>query len=260
MSHNLSFSILVLIALCLGNSALAQLNEADTIKFQLRSSIGGNYQRGNVEFLSIRGKLDFSIVPNNTWVVKSQNSTLYQAFYSRKADQDIFSRNYLYYKTEHRFYPFGIGYISANYRRKINWRYFAGTGMTYKVWHTAASDLKVSASVVYERTNFTDQVFNFPEYNISDQISIWRGTFYFGGWTFLLADRIRLYYDGFWQPAVSNSRNYRTQLDVGIDFPIWKGLSFNIFYTSMFENVVVTSVKQDDKILTFGLGYNLRKK
>jgi hypothetical protein len=260
MKSKLISGILLVLSCCYWNLCPAQLNEADTIKFQLRSSISGNYQEGNVEFLSVRGKLDFSFVPNKIWVVKSQNSSLYQAFFNRKADSDLFSRNYLYYKTQHRFYPFGIAYISANFRRKINWRYFAGAGITCKVWHTDRNDLKISASAVYEDSHFAGKVFNVAEYDGRDQISVWRATLYFGGWTQLLQNRLRLYYDGFWQPAFGDDNNYRTQIDLGMDFPIWKGLSFNIFYTNIFESVVISGIRQDDKILTFGVGYSLRKR
>ncbi len=252
-------NILFLLAFFIWNKSFAQLNEADTIKFQLRSSITGNYQQGNVAFLSVRGKLDFSFVPNKKWAIKSQNSSLYQAFFNRKADNDVFSRNYLYYNTQQRLYPFGIAYVSTNFRRKINLRYFTGGGITYKVLDTDKSDLKISASAVYENTKFADNVFNFSTYNGMENIHVWRATLYFAGWTYLLQNRIRLYYDGFWQPALSDKNNYRTQIDLGIEFPVWKGLSFNVFYTSLFENVVVSGIKQDDKILTFGLGYYLRK-
>ena len=75
----------------------AQLNESDTVKFQLRASLTGNYQQGNVELLNIKSKLEFVFSQQKDWVFKSQNSSLYQSFYSKEADNDIFSRNYLYY-------------------------------------------------------------------------------------------------------------------------------------------------------------------
>ena len=52
----------------------------------------------------------------------------------------------------------------------------------------------------------------------------------------------------------------RTQFDVGIDFPVWKGLSVTALYSFTHEHVVVTNIQQEDKILTFGLGYNLKIK
>lgn len=237
----------------------AQINEADTMQLQLRASMSGNYQQGNVEFLSLRGKLDFSIVPNENWVFKSQNSSLYQSFFGNKADSDVFSRNYIYYQTQHHIYPFGMMYISSNFRRNIDLRYFAGAGLTYKIINREKNILKVSTSVVYENTHFSNYNYNFSEYDGHQKINVWRATFYFGGWTQLFQNRFRLFYDGFWQPGLSDQNNHRTQLELGLDFPVWKGSSFSIFYSNMFESLVSDKIKQDDKILTFGLSYQLKK-
>jgi hypothetical protein len=252
------FFIFVIFLLSLGKT-LAQLNESDTTRFQLRAALTGNYQQGNVEVLNIKSKLECSFSPHKNWVIKSQNSSLYQAFYSVEADNDIFSRNYLYYNPQQKVYPFAIGYISTNYRRKIGNRYFAGAGVSYQVIATNKNVLKLSASTVYETTNFNSNIYNYNEYNGYDKINLWRGTLYVAGWHYLLQRHIRLYYDAYWQPAFNNSNNYRVQVDIGADFPIWKGFSFNALYAFTHENVVIEKVKQEDKILTFGLAYNLKQ-
>ncbi len=233
----------------------AQLNESDTLKLQLRINVNGNYQTGNVSLLTLRNRLDFSVSPLKNWVFKSQNSSMYQAFYGKKADNDLFSRNYLYYKPSMPVYPFGIAYVSSNFRRRIDLRYFAGLGLSWQVIRKANHVLKVSASTVYEYNRFNGSQFNETQYNGSNKIQLWRGTCYLGGWHYLWHRRMRLYYDAFWQPGFNNSKNYRTQADVGVDFQVWKGLSFNALYTYTHENVVVQKVLEDDKILTFGLAY-----
>lgn len=250
--------LLIIIFLWSLGKSFAQLNESDTTKFQLRASVTGNYQQGNVEVLNLKSKLDFTFSPHKNWVLKSQNSYLYQAFYSVKADNDIFSRNYMYYKPQHKIYPFAMAYISTNYRRKINNRYFVGAGATFQLINTKNNVLKLSMSAVYEATKFTSTNYNFAEYNGDKNIHLWRGTIYVSGWNYLLDKHIRLYYDAYWQPALNNSNNYRTQVDAGIDFPIWKGLSFNAIYAFTHENVVIEKVKQEDKILTFGVAYNVK--
>jgi hypothetical protein len=252
---------LLLILLSLGWQPIqAQLNESDTVKFQLRTSLTGNYQQGNVNVLTIRSRLEFSYSPVKDFVLKSQNSSLYQELGNKKADNDIFSRNYIYYKPQKRLYPFGIAYISANYRRRIDTRLFAGAGLTYQVinkkWHV----FKISGSTVYETTRFNGKSYNEAGYNGNDRINLWRGTLYAGGWNYILHKHLRLYYDAYWQPAFNNTNNYRTQFDLGLDFLLWKGLSFNTLYTYTHENVAATGVKTDDKILTFGLAYAFKIK
>ncbi len=245
--------------LALAGTVMAQINESDTAKLQLRASVAGNYQQGNVELLTLRSRVDFSVAPVKNLVFKSQNSSLYQSFYGKQADNDIFSRNYLYYAPQHSVYPFGIVYLSTNYRRKIDARCFAGAGITWQAVHTPSVVVKFSGSAVYERTNFNATTYNYPVYNGSDNIAVWRGTLYTGGWVYLLDKHLRLYYDAYWQPAFSNSDNFRRQFDLGIDFPVWKGLFITALYTYTHENVVAENIQQLDRILTFGLGYSLRK-
>lgn len=238
----------------------AQLNESDTVKFQLRTSLTGNYQQGNVNILTIRSKVDFAYSPVKDFVFKSQNSSLYQEFSSKKADNDIFSRNFIYYKPQKRIYPFGIAYISTNYRRKIDTRLFAGAGITYQLLNKTYHVIKLSANAVYETNTLKGTVYNYSKYNGSNKINLWRGTLFMGGWNYLLKNHLRFYYDAYWQPAFNDKNNYRSQVDLGIDFPVWKGLNFTALYTFTHENVVVSNIKQEDKILSFGFSYNLKVK
>ena len=248
----------IIFLLSLGKS-FAQLNESDTLKYQLRATLTGNFQSGNVNLTVVRSKLDFTFSPHRDWVFKTQNSSLYQSF-AAKADNDIFSRNYLYFKAKNTIYPFGIAYISTNYRRKIDSRFFVGAGATWRIVKNENTSLKLSAGTVYESTRFNGSDFNFAEYKGSNEINVWRGTFYSSFSSFILEKRLRIFYEAFWQPAFDNRNNYRTEVDFGLEFPVYKGLSFNVLYGFSHENVVTLKEKQDDRILTFGVGYNLKKR
>ncbi len=250
----------VLLSLLMPMVVWCQLNESDTVKFQIRASVSGNYQKGNVELLALRSKLDITYAPVKSFDFKSQNNSLYQSFFGTKADNDLFSRNYLYYKLQHKVYPFAIGYISANFRRKIDFRYFAGAGVTYQVIRRSENQIKFSVSAVHEQTNFKGSTYNFSEYSGNSKIKVWRATAYVAGWHYFFQKHLRIYYDAFWQPAFNNSNNYRTQFDLGADFPVWKGLAFNVLYTYTHENVVIQNIKPNDRILTFGLSYKHRVK
>ncbi|MBN8821061.1 MULTISPECIES: DUF481 domain-containing protein [unclassified Spirosoma] len=236
----------------------AQLNESDSARFQIRMSLTGNFQQGNVEVSTVRSKLDLIISPVRPWVFKSQNSSMYQSFYSVKADNDLFSRNYLYYHPERRVYPFAIAYVSTNFRRKIDLRYFTGAGTTWQLISKPRHVLKLSAGTVFENTRFMADMYNETRYNGSQTIALWRGTAWLGGWHYLLDNHLRLYYDAYYQPAFSDAHNYRCQYDIGLDLPIWRGLAFNAIYTFTHENVVITKIQPDDKMLTVGLAYTLR--
>lgn len=246
-------------ALLYAAAARAQLNESDTLRLQFRSALTGNLQSGNVSLLSIRGRLDGTLGNAGSWVFKSQNSGLYQVFYHVQADMDLFSRNYLYYRPEQRVYPFAIAYVSSNYRRKVNSRYFAGAGATWQLWRAPGAVIKVSGSMVYEETDFAGNVFNHSTFNGTKKLCTWRGTLYSAGWVFLGERHLKMFYDAFWQPSLSAQSNYRWQLETGMDLPVWKGLFFTVLYTLTHENLVVQPVRQKDRLLTFGLGYQFKK-
>lgn len=253
-------AIFILIFLVPAANSFAQLNESDTALFQLRASLTGNYQQGNVEVLTLRCKIEFSAHTIKNVVFKSQNSTLYQSFYNRKADNDLFSRNFWYHQPYKTVYPFAIAFISANYRRQVNIRYFTGAGATVQVLQTPLHVFKVSANAVYENTHFSGSEYNDSKYNGSNNIRLWRAAAWMGAWHYLSQRKLRLYYDAYWQPAFNDARNYRWQIDIGFDFPFWKGLAFNALYNITHENVVSAGVKRDDRILTMGLSYNVKTK
>lgn len=240
-------------------SSIAQLNESDTVRLRFRGSMTGNYQQGNVELFALRTKADLVIAPAKGLVFKTQNNSLYQSFYSVRADNDLYSRNYLYYQPTRTVYPFAIVYASGNYRRKIKSRVFAGAGITTQVLRGKNLVVKVSGSLVRERSLFRDSSYNDTRYNGRKVISCWRGTLYSGGWYTVPGKKIRVFYDAFFQPAISLRNNYRSQADIGLDMPVWRGLSFTMLYSFTHENTVIQKIKKQDKILSFGLSYSFSK-
>ncbi len=247
-------------SLILVQQLAAQINESDTVKFQQRLAVTGLYQTGNVELLTVRTKLDASFSPSKKWVIKTQNNSLYQAFGTVKADNDVYSRNYLYYQPTRKFYPFVIAYLSSNYRRKVDVRSFAGVGLTYQLKHRTNTLIKVSVNTVYESTKFSGTIFNQTKYNGSNIIQLWRATLYSGGWQYVAQRKVKLYYDVFYQPAFNNLSNYRVQLEAGAEVQVWKGFALNALYTLTHENVVLQNIKLQDRILTFGLVYQFKIK
>ncbi len=251
--------IVVIAMLHLGSVAMAQLNESDTLKFQMRASASGSWQKGNIDLLVVRGKLDYVANGNKSLVFKSQNNSLLQQFDSFKADNDINSRNYLYYKPQLIIYPFAMFFAQINFRRKIDYRFFGGIGVTYQVVKTENNSVKLSASVVKEKTRFSANQFNQGHYNGDKDIVLWRGTAYVSGNHKMAKSTLRLFYNAYWQPALEAVPNNRVQVDAGVEMPIWKGLSVNVQYIFNYEQVVTEKIKQTDRMMTFGIAYQFKK-
>ena len=239
--------------------AFSQLNESDTARFQFRAGATGAWQKGNVDLLVLRSRLELVTNSNRAVVFKSQSNSLYQSFSGFKADNDINSRNYFYYQPFRKVYPFAMLYLQTNYRRQIDFRWFGGAGVTWQFVQKPTTNMKLSASMVYERTEFGNAQFNEVFYNGNNTINLWRATAYLAGWHRLFESRLKLFYSAYWQPGLDEVTNGRVQVDAGVDFPVWRGMSFLAQYNFTYEQVVTTSVKQHDRIFTFGISYQFKK-
>lgn len=257
--NNMRILAVLFLLVGLGGSASAQLNESDTLRLQYRTALTGNVQTGNLEALTLVGRLELSAAPGAQWAVKTQNTVRYQAFFGRKADSDFDSRNFLYAGQQRALYPFAMAFLSGNFRRKINFRWFAGPGLTWQAIRRAGHVLKISLAGVYEATDFAGTTYNFPEYAGSARIGTWRATARVFGQHQVLSQRLRLFYEFYWQPSVEQANNYRWLADMGLELPVWKGLSFHTHLLYTRENVVIAGVKPEDLIFTFGISIRNHK-
>ena len=230
----------------------AQINESDTLSFKANLSLTGFYQGGNVETLIFRAKSDMSFIPLKNWVFKTKNSYIYQEFGKEKADEDILSLNFLYFNPDRKFYPLALGFISTNFRRKIDLRYIVGAGVTYKIFEKEDNWLKVAFSSEYETTEFGQFNFNISEYNGSKSIKTFRSTIWLNGKYKLFKDKLIITHESYYQPSLEKSNNYRWQADIGFELPIWDYLNFKINYIHTFESLVIANQKRRDNFLTLG--------
>lgn len=231
----------------------AQINESDTLNLKANLSLTGFWQSGNVETLIFRAKSEVSVRPWKKWVFKTSNSYVYQEFGKEKADEDILSLNFLYFNPEKPVYPLLLGFISTNFRRKIDLRSLVGAGVTFQVWKKEKSWLKFSLSSEYEQTNFNQVIFNKSEYDGSNSIDTFRATLWINGKYHLFKGKVILGHESYFQPSLERSNNFRWRSDVSLELPIWKFLSFKTNYLNTFESIVIENQKQEDRFLTFGL-------
>lgn len=246
--------------LCVSNHLFAQINESDTLSIQHYSSLTGNVQAGNFKAFSFRAKSDLSVAPSGVFAFKTQNTYRYQSFFDRKVDNEFSNRNFVYLYQHRRFYPFAMAFLSGNFRRKIDFRHFSGMGATWQIVQKQQHTLKFSASAVYESTIFSDNTFNFPQYDGMEKINTWRATLRLFGKHTVARQKLRLYYEAFAQPSLDARNNYRWHTELGLDFPVWKGLSINAFFMYDHENVTIKQVKQNDLIATFGVSYSEKRR
>ncbi|WP_299461664.1 DUF481 domain-containing protein [uncultured Microscilla sp.] len=241
--------------LLLPQISVAQLNKSDSLGLRTKLTLTGFWQEGNAEVLVFRGKANVSI-GTGQWVFKTQNAYLYQEFFRQKADEDIFSRNFVYFSPKHRIYPFMLGFVATNFRRQINLRYFVGAGLTWQIIRRKAQTLKLALSGEYEQSNFAQDKFNQPIFNGKSTITTWRATVWLLG-KFKLSKHLSWHYESYVQPSLIHAGNMRWQLETGLETPLWRFVSLRVNYLYMYEKLVVVNERPQDSFLTFGVNIQL---
>lgn len=242
----------VFLLLALPYLVLAQSEPTDSTKIKASLALTGFWQSGNVETLIFRAKSDVSFKPWKNAVFKTQNSYVYQEFGKSKADEDILSLNFLYFNPEKRFYPQVLGFISTNFRREINIRYLVGAGATYQLIPGKEQWLKLSLTCEYESTEFKSANFNRDEFDGMQSVNTVRGTIWVNGRYPVFKKKVILTHESFFQPSLSQARNFRWRADFGAEFPVWKFLNLKVNYLRTFESLVIQDQQQEDQFLTFG--------
>lgn len=236
----------------------AQINESDTARYQLEAALRGSYQAGNVELLRLTNQLEGLLSIAGPWVFKSQNSMLYQEIFGFKADNDLLSQNYLYFGPRNRVYPYAIGFVSTNFRRRIRLRYFAGAGLTYSLVRRPSHLLKLSTNLVREQTDFETSDFNVDRFDGKPGIDMWRGTLYARGRHGFRQGALLFNYELYWQQSLSDRINYRYSLTGGFDVQVFDGLYLQSRLAYTYEQVVVRGVDQRDLLWTWGVAYRMK--
>jgi hypothetical protein len=210
--------------------------------------------------LRVTNQLNLSTRLWKHWVFKTQNDHLYQTIFGRKADSDLNSQNYLYFHPENKVYPYAIGFVSTNFRRNIHFREFAGLGLTYQILQKPLHSLKLSGNVLHEQTRYSSQLYNYTEFDGSNEIKAVWGTVYLSGLHSFNNPGMKVYYELYWQQSTADQVNYRYHFLTGIDFHLVKALAIQSRIIYSHENVIDTAVKQNDLLWVWGLTYGFKSR
>lgn len=239
--------------LCFLSVGLAAQNQPkDSSDVRASLALTGFYQSGNVKTFIFRAKSEVNVRLLKHIDFATTNSYVYQEFGEVKADEDFLSLNFININPKASIHPFVLGFFSTNFRRRIDYRYLVGAGITFNLLKSEKMFLKASLSSEYENTSFNEFGFNRTKYNGSESINTVRGTFWVKGRYKLFKDKIVLIHESYFQPSLQDSDNYRWQADIGFELPTWKWLNFKINYLHTFESIVIAGQKQQDKFLTLG--------
>lgn len=245
--------------LALGIVGHAQLSEADTLRWQYRIAATGNWLRGNIEQFLLLGTAEVAHVKEH-WGFKSAVNYQYGTFFYRQTLGEGIWRNFVYVNPRARLYPYLMLWYQQSYQRGIDHRTQVGPGATYVLMRKNAQLLKLSATGTYESNRFRTSFFRERTDLNSAELETWRITGRVYGEHRLLEGAMRLQYEAWVQPSVSDADNLRAHVEAALSFPLKKGFALRQAVNWSYESVVQQRNTYEDLLWTFGISYEGRSK
>jgi hypothetical protein len=206
-----------------------------------------------VERLIVSNTLDVSHL-GKAIGIKSSNSYIYGTIFKNETENDLFSRNFIYLHPRKRVYPYAMLWLQHSQRQQIQFRYQAGVGLTCTIINNQTHLVKASATLSKENTRYNGTSFAVePENLTGNEVENYRATVRLFGHHSVFENKLKLQYETWYQPTFGDAENWRYQLNASVEVPLSKLISFRSSLIYAHENIVLSSIKRDDKILTFGL-------
>ena len=68
----------------------------------------------------------------------------------------------------------------------------------------------------------------------------------------LIADKLILMHESFYQPSLQEANNFRWRTNSGIALPITEYLNITLNYQHTYESIVIADEKKEDRFVTLG--------
>ena len=247
----------VICCLALSTMGWAQLSEADTLRWQYRVSATGSWLRGNIEQFMLLGTGEVAHVKER-WGIKSAISYQYGTFFYRQTLGEGIWRNFVYVNPRARLYPYLMLWYQQSYQRGIDRRTQIGPGMTYVLLRRKGQLLKLSATGTYEANTFRSATFLERPDLTTTELATWRMTGRLYGEHQLADGLMRLYYEGWVQPSLTDADNLRAMVEANLSIPLKKGFALRQAVRWSYESVVQQGNTYEDLLWTFGISYEKR--
>ncbi|MBK7944624.1 MAG: DUF481 domain-containing protein [Flavobacteriales bacterium] len=252
-----TFTLAAIINLTTISTASAQLSEADTLRWQYRVSAPGSWLRGNIEQFMLLGTGEVAHVREH-WGVKSAISYQYGTFFYRQTLGEGIWRNFVYANPRARLYPYLMLWYQQSYQRGIDHRTQIGPGMTYVLLRKNAQLLKLSATGTYESSTFRTVSFRERADLTDPLIETWRITGRLYGEHKVMEGFMRLQYEFWVQPSLTDTDNLRAHVEAALSIPLKKGFALRQAVNWSYESVVQQRNTYEDLLWTFGISYERR--
>ncbi|HMQ76661.1 MAG TPA: DUF481 domain-containing protein [Flavobacteriales bacterium] len=237
----------------------AQLSEVDTLRWQYRVSATGNWLRGNIEQFMLLGTAEIAHVKER-WGFKSAITYQYGTFFYRQTLGEGIWRNFVYADPRARLYPYLMLWYQQSYQRGIDHRTQVGPGLTYVLLRKNAQLLKLSATATYETSTFRSSTYRERPDLTDPLIETYRLTGRLYGEHRIMKGLMRLQYEAWVQPSLTDADNLRAHVDAALSIPLKKGFALRQAVNWSYESVVQQRNTYEDLVWTFGVSFEGRSK
>lgn len=249
-----TFTTAAIINLTTISTAHAQLSEADTLRWQYRVSATGSWLRGNVEQFMLLGTGEVAHV-RERWGFKSAINYQYGTFFYRQTLGEGIWRNFVYVNPRARLYPYLMLWYQRSHQRGIDHRTQVGPGITYVLLRKNAQLLKLSATATYEANTFRSASFRERPDLTATELETWRLTGRLYGEHKLLEGVMRVQYEAWLQPSLTDADNLRAHVEAALSIPLKKCFALRQAVNWSYESVVQQRNTYEDLLWTFGISY-----
>jgi Protein of unknown function, DUF481 len=243
--------ILLIFLTMITTQSLAQLNESDSIRWQIKFNSTTSVLDGNVARTLLLNRVELAHA-NHNWGISTRNDYQYGLTRYVLTENDVISYNFFYLKPWSKIYPYIMGLLETNLRRKIDFRYQIGPGVSWNVVDKNRSLVKLSLTGTYENTRYGGTLFDEEVFNGSNVIETWRVTGRIFG-KHSLKSKVRISYEFWWQQSLNEQVNYRYHTEEAIEFPVTKHIAFRTAVRYSYENIELVGLKPYDLFWTYGL-------
>ncbi len=146
-----------------------------------------------------------------------------------------------------KFYGFLATNMEASNLRGITFRWLGGVGVGWHILSNKQVKISLTNLLLYETTDFISRT----------DILLWRNSTRLKGEYHLFKNRLTFKHWLYFQPSFS-SKNYRWNGIFSLEFPIYKSLQFRCNFEDIYESVVPTNRRNEDRTLSFGLSFGVK--
>lgn len=146
--------------------------------------------------------------------------------------------------------PFVIGAAEYNFQRRIDLRWQTGVGAKWTFWEDSLNTVSFSPAVLFDATMYD------PAAKLDD-VRTGRGSVRLKGKHLLINSAVIFTHLSFFEPSLSNSKDYRWNTLLIFDIPVSKTVALRTSFNNTFENIVAEGKKKNDSKLLFGLKLSL---